>query len=385
MRLLVIGHNLQVGGAEKGTLCLLQYLVSRGAEVDLCLLAGGPLEREIPKGLRSAYIGQRGHARTVSWAYAAAGRSDIVFAAIEGSPVYLAAVLGRLHRRPSMAWIHLEWSKLSALVGSPARPWHKPCSALFYPMVDKTVCITEGVERDLHALYPRMASRTVVLPNPFPIQEIISQGHQTVAGLDAGGPYIAAVGRLIAWKGFDLLLIAFREVLDRLPEMRLLIVGDGPERERLRVLAQDLKLGGRVIFTGESHQVAALMRGAELTVVASRREPFGRVVVESLAVGTPVVAFDSPGPAQILGSDLPELLVPPGDTQALAERIVRLLTEDARERLAARLPGVANRFDIARIGPLFEQHFHQLLERKINARKIRAGKISARKIGARAN
>jgi GalNAc-alpha-(1->4)-GalNAc-alpha-(1->3)-diNAcBac-PP-undecaprenol alpha-1,4-N-acetyl-D-galactosaminyltransferase len=287
---------------------------------------------------------------------------------MEGSPVYLAALLGKLRKRPTMAWIHLEWSKLSAGSGSRARPWHKPCAALFYPMIDKTVCITAGVERDLHALYPRMASRTVVLPNPFPIQEIVRQGHQTMAPLEPGGPYIAAVGRLIPWKGFDLLLTAFREVLDRLPEMRLLIAGDGPERDRLRLLAQQLKLGDRVLLMGESHRVAALMRGAQLTVVPSPHEPFGRVVVESLAVGTPVVAFHSPGPAHILGEDLPELLVPAGDTRALAERIVRLLTDNARHGLSARLPQVANRFDIARIGPLFEQHFEQLLERKPGVR-----------------
>jgi len=105
--------------------------------------------------------------------------------------------------------------------------------------------------------------------------------------------------------------------------------------------------------------VAALMRGAQLTVLSSRHEPFGRVVVESLAVGTPVVAFDSPGPAQILGEDFPELLVPPGDTHALADRIVGLLTDDARRRLSARLTGVAKQFDISRIGPLFEQHLDQ--------------------------
>jgi phosphatidylinositol alpha-mannosyltransferase len=110
------------------------------------------------------------------------------------------------------------------------------------------------------------------------------------------------------------------------------------------------------------------MRGAQLTVLASRHEPFGRVVVESLAVGTPVVAFHSPGPAQILGEDFPELLVPPGDAKALADRIVGLLTDDARRRLSARLTSVASRFDIARIGPLFEQHFDELLERRKGAR-----------------
>jgi len=105
------------------------------------------------------------------------------------------------------------------------------------------------------------------------------------------------VGRLIPEKGVDLLLRALAEVKKEIPDVRAVVVGDGPERKKLEELSDRLGLKNNVIFTGflePYDHVISLMEASKVFVLPSRREGFGMVVLEAMASGLPVVTLDAP-------------------------------------------------------------------------------------------
>jgi glycosyltransferase involved in cell wall biosynthesis len=143
---------------------------------------------------------------------------------------------------------------------------------------------------------------------------------------------ILYVGVMRRVKGVDVLLRAMRQLINRQPEARLILVGGGfynsysLEEKWLKELAQELGLSRNVEFVGLKSpvEVAKYMRESTMLVLPSRRETFGTVLVESLASGTPVVATRCGGPAEILNEKV-GLLVDPDDVNSMAEAMASIL------------------------------------------------------------
>jgi glycogen(starch) synthase len=153
------------------------------------------------------------------------------------------------------------------------------------------------------------------------------------------GVYVAAVGRLVPQKGFDVLLEAFARALPAAPHADLLIAGDGSERRHLEEACDRLGLRGRVFFLGAlaGNAVASLYRGAALVACPSRWEGMPLVCLEAMASGRAVVASAVDGiPDAVLDGET-GLLVPRDDPEALAAALVALLRDPARrDALGAR-------------------------------------------------
>lgn len=154
------------------------------------------------------------------------------------------------------------------------------------------------------------------------------------AGVRRSGAFFFAAGRLGRMKGFDLLVDAFaRAPLDR--GMRLVIAGDGPERQALLAHTDRLGLGERVELTGwlSEAEVADLMAECVAVVIPSRRESFGLVALEAWRNGAPVIMTDRGGSVVTDGVD--GVVVDPTDTPALAAALVRVAGDAGlRARLA---------------------------------------------------
>lgn len=155
-------------------------------------------------------------------------------------------------------------------------------------------------------------------------------------GRKLGDGHILAVGRLVPYKGIEVLLRALAHApVDR----PLLIVGSGPLRERLEALATRLGVDAHFLGRVPEEDLPALYRGAALTVLPSvnRQEAFGITLLESMACGTPVVASALPGVADV--ARLGGLVAPPGDPEMLALQVHAALasTELPRGRALARI------------------------------------------------
>ena len=153
----------------------------------------------------------------------------------------------------------------------------------------------------------------------------------------AGPPTITSAGRLGPEKGIDVLLRAFAGVIVALPEARLRIAGDGPERAHLERLAATLGVGGAVDFLGHqgAEQLEQSFRVGWVHAVPSRSpESFGLTAAEGMMRGTAVVATRAGGLAEIVVDGETGLLVPPGDAAALRDALLGLLSDRERaERL----------------------------------------------------
>jgi glycosyltransferase involved in cell wall biosynthesis len=146
----------------------------------------------------------------------------------------------------------------------------------------------------------------------------------------AAPPTAAFAGRLVPEKGADVLLRAFARTAEQIPQARLLVAGDGLERERLHRLKDELGLSGSVAMPGHLSRAKIERRfdAAWTQVVPSRwEEPFGNAALEGMMRGTAVIASRAGGLAEFVRDDRTGLLVPPGDPEALAGALVRLLRD----------------------------------------------------------
>jgi len=171
---------------------------------------------------------------------------------------------------------------------------------------------------------------------------------RAILGLPPAAFVIAALGRFVPVKGFALLVDALPWIASEVPSTRLLLVGDGPDRAALEARAARLKVQGRLHIVGARADVVPSLAAADVVAAPSRNEGMGRVLVEAMALGVPVVGTAVGGiPAVIVEGECGRL-VPPGDPQALARALTELGRDGAlRQRLGAAAASRAEAFSSA--------------------------------------
>ncbi len=148
-------------------------------------------------------------------------------------------------------------------------------------------------------------------------------------GIAEAEPVVASVGRLVPYKGYGDLLDAAALVQGVRPDTRWVLAGDGTIRKELEAQSRKLGLGSRVHFTGWLDDVRDVLALCDVFVLPSRGEHFGRVLIEAMAMGKPVVATDGGGVPEVVRHGETGLLVPPGRPAALARAILTLLDDSA--------------------------------------------------------
>ena len=270
------------------------------------------------------------------------------------------AALWRLFRRTRPAIVHTHTSKAgfvgrlaARLAGVPAvihQPhghvfygyWGPRRTALFVALerlaarwTDTIVTLTPR-EVDEH-LARRIGRREqyAVVPSGVPTAQLRATAPSRAAararlGLAPGAFVVVGVGRLVPIKGFDLLVAALPALLARVPTAQVVLVGDGEERDALAARAAALGVGGRLRITGAVGDVTGHVAAADLLAAPSRNEGMGRVLVEAMALGLPVVGAAVGGIPDVIEDGECGLVVPPEDPAALAEALAELGVDAAR-------------------------------------------------------
>ena len=174
--------------------------------------------------------------------------------------------------------------------------------------------------------YPRLASKATVIPNPFDSKDL-----PEIVPIAQRRKEIACVGRFfMVQKRQDVMLEAFRLILQKLPDYKLVFYGDGPDFKKVKHMSKEMGIGDSVVFKGAVNNVISFVKNSRLFVLSSDYEGIPNVILESFAAGTPVVSTDcSPGGARVLiDNEENGFIVPIRDAKGLAENAIKLIGDD---------------------------------------------------------
>ena len=241
--------------------------------------------------------------------------------------------------------------------------------------MDLVIAPSAGLERVLVGL--GVQSPIVVLPNGVDLAPF-RQAHEPLSpeslGLMPGGVILIYVGRLSPEKNLAFLVRAFGGVAAAYPETRLLLVGEGPERDNLEDQVSRSRLRGRVGFTGlvEYADLPAYLATADAFVTASVTEVHPLSVIEAMASGLPVLGIASPGIEDTIEDGLTGYLSP-DDLPAFTAKMTRLVAErERRVEMSQRARQASEAYAIERTSARLMEHYYKLaLERPRRERRAR--------------
>jgi glycosyltransferase involved in cell wall biosynthesis len=194
-----------------------------------------------------------------------------------------------------------------------------------YKRADKIVCLSDSMVADLVENFAIPREKLVRIYNPVDtekVREIAEMGSNPFNGT---GPHLVAAGRVCRQKGFDVLISAMPAVLRRFPDAQLFILGEGPLEVELKAQAQALEVQEKVFFLGFQVNPWLYLKHARVFVLPSRYEGLPNVLLEALALGTPVVVSDCPGGIREIRESVGNMaVVPPENPDVLAEAIIRV-------------------------------------------------------------
>jgi glycosyltransferase involved in cell wall biosynthesis len=192
-----------------------------------------------------------------------------------------------------------------------------------YKRADKVVCLCDAMMDDLALHFDVPREKLMRIYYPVDLQRVRESADSEGNPFAGPGPHLAAVGRLCRQKGFDLLLEALAAVRTHLPQASLTILGQGPLLAELTQQAEGLGLADAVRFLGFQRNPWQYLKHADVFVLPSRYEGLPNVLLEALALGTPIVATDCPGAIREVRALHPEIeMVPPEDPEGLAQGIL---------------------------------------------------------------
>lgn len=354
MRITCIIHSLAGGGAERVMAGLASALAERLHQVTLITLdnsrhdrhAVSPLVRRVTLDLM-----RPSHSR---WSAVTANARRIVRlrqAVVRSRPE---AVLSFCDRTNVLTLLALAGLSLPVIVSersnpeAQAMPW--PWSALRPRMYHHAAAVVVLTAAAAKMIAPWTARAPVVIPSAvhFPAagESPFAVGLPSTDAAEHRNRRVIGIGRLEAEKGFERLLEAFATVAHQHLGWTLTIYGEGSCRTELEQRSEQLGLSDRIEFPGWTRPIWPALAASDLFVLPSRYEGFPSALLEAMGVGVPCIAFDCPhGPAEIIQNEENGLLVPAGDTTALAAAMDRCMGDpQLRRALGQRAGEVRQRF-----------------------------------------
>lgn len=364
-RLLLVIHRLTpAGGAEVQLAHLARGLAANGHRVTLCCVDRSLVAPATVAGwgvelVELGAAGRLARALAVPRLARLARRAELVHCTMWDASLWgrLAAILAR---RPVIVADHTTDRSIQvATSGAPRADWIARHNRLLDRFTFTTVACAESQRPVLEAEGVSPA-RIVCIPNGVPIAAMRAQAAaspgRAALGLPPSGPLVLQVGVLRPEKNQRGALELFGRVREAVPEAQLVLVGDGPLRGAVEARAAALGAAGWAHFLGHRDDVPALLAEAALALLPSTADAMPMVVLESMALGVPVVASEVGDVRRVLGDA--GLYAAPGDGEGLAAHCVALLREPAlRERLRERALARVERYDFAAMVTAYEDLF----------------------------
>jgi glycosyltransferase involved in cell wall biosynthesis len=223
---------------------------------------------------------------------------------------------------------------------------------------DRLVTVTDQVK----ALYSKVFDAEKIWTIPLGVDANLFVPQKNVSQRD--DYEILFAGYLYKLKGAEYLVKAMQIVAKEHEGVKLRIVGNGPDKPRLKKLAKALQIGEKVIFEGfvPHNEMPAYYQGCDIFCFPTLGEPFGKAVIEAMACAKPVIASNIGGPAEIIRNEETGLLVPPAQPKSLATKINELLDDEKKTKQmgANARKTVIERYSWEKISEIYHELYQSL-------------------------
>lgn len=371
IRVVFVVPDLHTGGAERHVATLLPRMdPARFTPSVVCIGDEGELFGALPAAgieARALHLAKRNAVRALFELVAIFRATEPDVVVVRG---YSAEALGRIAARlagvaHSIVWVHnitdiTPRGRIRPVLDRLLDRW---TSAYFGVAEGQRPYLTDGLG------YPEAKIRIVL--NGVDPSLFDSDTDRTVLsefGWGQDDPVVGIVAGLRPEKDHATLLRAAPIVLDRLPRTKFLIIGDGPTRSGLENVVAELGIESSVHFAGARSDVTRLLRGIDVFTLTSETECFSIALLEAMASGRPAVCTDVGGTPEIVAEGQSGYLVPFGDSQRLADRLVDVLSDPQAARRMGRAgrARIENEFDLSRSVDAAESAIEGVVGRLLN-------------------
>lgn len=320
MKILFCISCLSYGGAEKNLRIVANHMADKGHEVIVCSFGSQPCVQPLRDGIRVIYMPNytaKGikRAQQVSFLRKLMKRERVnLTVSFLCFPNFISIIAGKLAGVPVIVSERGDPYKFNSTV---MRAMYST-----YRYAAGAVFQTEMAKEYFH---PALQKRSAVIANPVELKD-----ETLFAELDRAERSIAYSARFeVVQKRQDIMLDAFKTVVERHPDYKLKFFGDGPDEDKMKKYAAELGISDSVIFCGRSNSVLEDISHSSMFVLSSDYEGIPNSLLEAMSIGLPCVATDcSPGGARMLIEDgVNGLIVPRSDASALASAICRMIED----------------------------------------------------------
>lgn len=335
IKVIQLVEDLKIGGAERVIADIAEGLDRKKYDVSVwCVTRGGETASELSdKGIKVRILGISNYYNPLNifklTRLLKDSGPDIVH-----THGYFASVIGRLAARKAripaiVAHVHSTYWDY--------KKRHIRIERRLSRFTHKIICCSEAVENFVKDFEKIKDGKTIVIYNGVDEDRFStfkdSKSLLAELGIDEGSSVVGTVSSLTPHKGHEHLIQAASLVLDTLPSTRFLIVGDGPLRTRLENQAKNLNIYSSVIFSGERKDIPEILSLMDVFVLPSfSREGLGLAIIEAMAAERPVVATEIGGIPEAVIKEKTGLLVPPGDSDALATAIIEFIQDPKKAK-----------------------------------------------------
>ena len=337
-RCLFIFHS--VGGGAETVACTLASHLDRDAfsPVIASMRYLPELLTHIPGDMRVIMPRNNSTAQWIKNCFAvwkAARESDAVIGTVELQSIFFAALFAQ---GKAIGWLHKDLGPYFAMRRPAYRTVYRAALNWAAGRCRHVVCVSDGVAERCNRIAPASRGKIRFMLNPIDTESVRAKSKESLPEILEQcftKPVILGVGRLASEKAFHLLIKAHALLLERGIDHNLCILGEGPERPFLTAAAGEHGVAASFFLPGSMNPFPAMKRAVALGM-SSAFEGLPTVIIESMALGLPVVSMDCPsGPRFLLDEGRCGVLTPEGDARALADGLQTMFESTSRERYAA--------------------------------------------------
>ena len=246
---------------------------------------------------------------------------------------HAAASLKHAYRIPLVATVHAtEYGRHQGHLPGPMNKLIHQIEWWLTYESSRTICCSQYMMDQVNSIFELPADKVDVIPNGIDagtFKQDVSIDLYRKRYVPPGDKLVFFVGRLVYEKGVQTVIEAMPLIMNKIPNVTFVVAGSGPHLNELKSMVHAFGLDEKVRFTGhiDTDALYAFYKIADLTVVPSLYEPFGMVVLESMAMGTPTIVADTGGLSEIVVHEETGLMFEPGNPESLAEAMLRILTD----------------------------------------------------------